>query len=157
MNHLLKTNFSHEGLRKGRWGRWPGKIWSEIRTATFLRSHYIHLNTVAKHKPPQEKKKQNKTTKQQSSHIDLRIYRTMSNTVSFIPKVFREGALGLCFSKDGLKKIVIYHSIFSSVIIKKGCMKEVKRKAAGMCSFDFTSRSSTQKILHLTKQAHRSI
>lgn len=36
-------------------------------------------------------------------------------------------------------------------------MKVVKRKAAGMFSFDFTSTSSTQKILYFTEQAHRSI
>lgn len=40
---------------------------------------------------------------------------------------------------------------------KKGCMKVVKIKAAGMFSFDFTSTSSIQKILYLTKQTHRSI
>lgn len=51
---------------------------------------------------------------------------------------------------------LLWH-VFTGYYKKEGCIKDVKRKAAGMFSFDSTSTSSTEKILHLTQKAHRSI
>lgn len=115
MNHLLQNNFSHEGLRKGQWGTWPGKIWSEIRTATFLRSHYIHLNTVAKHEPPKEKeKKEKKKTKIQQNNKVVTLVLRSTGTYDLQGR-----CLGVVFLQRWIKKIVINRCMFSSVIITR--------------------------------------
>lgn len=56
IHHPFKTISPVKAPRKGQWRRWSGKIWSEIRTATFFRSHCDNFNPVAKHEPPKEKK-----------------------------------------------------------------------------------------------------
>lgn len=84
------------------------------------------------------------------------IYRTMSNIVSCIPKVFK--VPWDCASPKTDTKIchLLWH-VFMGYCKKKGCSNEVKIKAAGTFSFDFTSTSPRQKNPHLTKQASRSI
>lgn len=56
IHHPFETISPVKAPRKGQWGRWSGKIWSEIRTATFFRSHCGNFNPVAKRETPKEKK-----------------------------------------------------------------------------------------------------
>lgn len=98
IHHPFKTISPVKAPRKGQWGRWSGKKWSEIRTATFFRSHCGNFNPVAKCETPKEKKEKGRKKAWRNSFGPM-ILRTMSNTAAFIPKVFREGALGFCFSK----------------------------------------------------------
>lgn len=87
----------------------------------------------------------------------------MSNIVSCIPKVFKV-PWDFASPKTDTKICHLLWHVFMGYCKKKGERrekkergKEVKIKAAGTFSFDFTSTSPTQKNPHLTKQPSRSI
>lgn len=117
-----------------------------------LRSHYVHSNPLPKYEPPKAKKERKKT----HAIVVLVLWATELCQTHYLlfPRYSGKVPWDCVSPKTDKKTCHLLWHVFMGYYKQKACMRDVKRKAAGMFSFDFTS---TQKILHLTKQAYRSM